>query len=194
MVRGYCIAINAVDRLRLVFAACTTERRVEGSLAEPIWAAVIDTAPLGRTHDRTRTRRQLFCKHALEPNGPSTHGWRAGACPRAGLWPDPWAHHDGGGKARESTISAVGITQLSVISATPQVRRCTASAREPRPFWPVGQWPDGSRAASARSLPDRADRRVATASAASLASSSPIAVRPRRYETSAQVIVTVRYI
>ena len=52
--------------------AVRNRRRVEGSLAEPIWAAVISTAPQGRTHDRTRTRRR-FCSIALEPKGPSTH-------------------------------------------------------------------------------------------------------------------------
>ena len=52
--------------------AVRNRRRVEGSLAEPNWAAVISTAPQGRTHDRTRTRRR-FCSIALEPKGPSTH-------------------------------------------------------------------------------------------------------------------------
>src|SRR5208282_104543 len=30
----------------------------------------------------------------------ASRGWPAGACPRAGLWPDPWAGHDGGDRPR----------------------------------------------------------------------------------------------
>jgi len=41
---------------------------------------------------------------------------RAGACPCDRGGPDPWAHHDGGGKARESTISALGIIPTALAS------------------------------------------------------------------------------
>ena len=32
-------------------------------------------------------------------HGIASRGWPAGAGPRAGLWPDPWAGHDTGGRS-----------------------------------------------------------------------------------------------
>jgi hypothetical protein len=33
--------------------------------------------------------------HDFAGNSAKRRGWPAGACPRAGFWPDPWADHDG---------------------------------------------------------------------------------------------------
>ena len=61
-------------------AALPCRSRVEGSLADTIWAAVIDTAPQGRTHDRTRTHRRSFS--ARTPcTQRAVHTWVAGLRP-----------------------------------------------------------------------------------------------------------------
>jgi beta-N-acetylhexosaminidase len=55
--------------------------------------------------------------------GPSQRrGWRAGACPRAGLRPDPWARHDAGGgsvAARASIVPAPSLKAAIVGIAGP---------------------------------------------------------------------------
>src|ERR1019366_8790968 len=35
--------------------------------------------------------------HDFAARSTASRGWPAGACPRAGHWPDPWAGHDTGG-------------------------------------------------------------------------------------------------
>ena len=83
------------------------ERLTYGTPAPPVMAGL---DPIGIRISRrdgkfvsgTEPQRPLLC--VMAGLGPATHGlrcdmrqsrgWPAGACPRAGLWPDPWAGHD----------------------------------------------------------------------------------------------------